>query len=659
MAAFLAPRLSVGEQGRGNRERPTCLAAAAGLPATVGPLPAASLTKRFLLTLLLSAAVPLVAFGWFAVAGMRRQMEERIGDVYLPQLAHDAAAAVAQHIDQTRTRLALLVLPAANLLADPSKRRDFEDQARLLPGVNEDFDLLLLAAASGEILLAHYNPRLDPATRSAREALRPPRLDTDWFRSLASGAGEVWVDRHLSPLLHRATDRVSRDPADHHVGLGLPVRGGVLYALVRWDRVQGVIDRAVRFLRDADEGGLPSAQCFVIDPRGLLLAHTDRSRYSETLHPDGVRNVLAAQRAKMTFVDRDGHARRGGAARVEGLPPSLRWWLGLHVREAELFASSNRFARLLTGAMLLLVGILALWSVVAARAIARPVRDLAAATRRLAAGDLAARVQPAGPGELAALADAFNQMTDELQRSREQLRAAERQAAWAEMARQIAHEIKNPLTPMRMSAQLLQRARRDGDPRAGELSDRLARTVLDQTDALARIAADFRQFAGPARRQRERVPVDGLLADLARFFGDLAAARGVVLSVGPSPPELTVHGDRQELGRALVNLVQNAIEAGGRRVEVTASRAPGGVVFTVADDGPGVPADVQARLFEPYFTTKTSGTGLGLAICRRVVDAHGGEVSLRSSRAGETVFSIRLPECAATPADSAAPGRPA
>src|SRR5690606_6684170 len=234
-------------------------------------------------------------------------------------------------------------------------------------------------------------------------------------------------------------------------------------------------------------------------------------------------------------------------------------------------------------------------------------------------------------------------MASDLQRSREQLRAAERQAAWAEMARQVAHEIKNPLTPMRMSAQLLQRARQAGDPRVPELSDRLARTVLEQTDVLARIANDFRQFAGPARRTRERVPIDALLADLDAFFADLAEVRGVALSIQRPPSSLAVEGDRQELGRVLVNLVQNAIDAGARGIDVRADGEDGAVSLTVVDDGAGMPAETQGRLFEPYFTTKTSGTGLGLAICRRIVEAHGGEITLQSSRPGATVFRIRLP----------------
>jgi signal transduction histidine kinase len=613
-------------------------------------LPSASLTKRFLFTLVLSAAVPLVAFSWFALVGMRDRMERRIGDVYLPQLASDAAVNVAARVDYIRRTLALLVTPAANLLAEPGRRREFEDQAKLLPDVNEFFDLILLLGAEGRVVHALYNPRLDPTTRAARQALRPERVrqdDTPWYAEIVRGASEVWVDRHLSPFLHRSSERSSRDPAEHHVGLALQVAGstpGCLFALARWERVQEVVDNAVAFLRDPARASLPSAEGFVVDPRGVALAHTQRGAYGEPLQPDMLRQrVLSAARGPLAFIDGEGQPRRGGSARIEGLPPGLAWWFGLHVRESELFATSRDFARLLMAAIAGLVLVLGLWSLIASRAITAPVRDLAEATRRLAAGDLDARVATTGPAELGELSRSFNQMAEDLARSRLQLRAAERQAAWAEMARQVAHEIKNPLTPMRMSAQLLQRARRDGDARAPELAERLAKTVLDQTDALAKIAADFRQFAGPPQRQRERVAVAALFGDVAAFFADLAQVRGITLRVHEVAPGLAVAGDPKELARVLINLVQNAIEADGKRVDVAATAEDGAVVLTVTDDGPGVPADMHDKLFDPYFTTKSSGTGLGLAICRRIVEAHGGEIALRGSRVGETVFVVRLP----------------
>ncbi len=607
-----------------------------------------SLTRRFLLTLLLSAAVPLVAFGWFALAGMRERMEQRIGQVYLPQVAGEAALRIGSLPDEVRRSLALLVGPATLALDDASRLGDFEVQVRLLPGVHQDFDLVLLVDAAGRVVQAHYNPGLDPTTRQAREARLPERVETEpWFVAIRRGSGEAWLDRHLSPLLHRNPESATRDPADYHVGLALPVparASGCLFALVRWARLQRVLDATADVLRAEGQAALPSAQCFLADAAGLALAHTDRARYGVAIEPEELRvGLRAGERGVLAVATADGDPHRVGYAAVANLPGGLRWWLGLDVREAELFSSSRAFARLLSITIAVLVVILVVWSLVASRAIVRPVRALARATERIAAGDLAARVAGGGAGELGELGRAFNQMAEQLALGREQLRQAERQAAWAEMARQVAHEIKNPLTPMRMSAQLLQRARREGDPRWPELADRLAKTVQDQTEMLAAIATEFRAFAGPATPQRSPIVLAELLESALALLRDAARAQGASLDLESQPGLPRIEGDAQQLRRVFVNLVQNALEAGAKRVSIAARRDGARVRVAVQDDGPGVGAEARARLFEPYFTSKSSGTGLGLAICRRMIDAHGGEIALASTRPGETVFVVELP----------------
>ena len=251
--------------------------------------------------------------------------------------------------------------------------------------------------------------------------------------------------------------------------------------------------------------------------------------------------------------------------------------------------------------------------------------------------------------ELGELAGAFNQMATELARGRQRLAAAERDQAWAEMARQVAHEVKNPLQPMRMAAQLLQRARSEKDPRADLVAERLAKTVLEQTEALDRIASDFRAFAGIAPAQMTVVPVDAWLAEICQQCAGLFAGKPVDVALLPGAPDARIAIDPKSLARVFVNLVQNAHEAApaGVKVRVRSAVVDQRAVVTVVDDGPGIPTNVLGRLFEPYFTTKSSGTGLGLAICRRLVEAHGGTIQLRHSGAGETVFELALPLAAA------------
>ena len=313
--------------------------------------------------------------------------------------------------------------------------------------------------------------------------------------------------------------------------------------------------------------------------------------------------------------------------------------------EFELFAASNAFERVLLVAILLSIVVLVICALLASRAITAPVKELLNATRRIAFGDLGVKVQAGGGPELAELGTAFNQMANELAVGREQLAHAERDQAWAEMARQVAHEIKNPLQPMRMTAQLLQRARSDQDPRADQVADRLARTVLEQTAALDRIASDFRSFAGISPAQKSLVHADAWLSELREQTARLFEDRALDFEFRGGAGEERIAIDQGLMARVFVNLVQNAIEAASDSVQVRMKSAVVGdtVIVTVTDDGPGVSAEVRDKLFDPYFTTKSSGTGLGLAICRRLVEAHGGAIRLVSTRAGETEFAIELP----------------
>jgi len=274
-----------------------------------------------------------------------------------------------------------------------------------------------------------------------------------------------------------------------------------------------------------------------------------------------------------------------------------------------------------------------------------PVRSLVAATRRIAGGDLAVSVPARGGAELGELAGAFNQMAAELQAGRERLAAAERDQAWAEMARQVAHEVKNPLQPMRMAAQLLQRARAEDDPRAPAIADRLARTVLEQTHELDRIAGDFRAFAGVAPAARSVVRLDDWLGELRQQCAGLFAGKVVEVRFELGAGDARVSIDRNAMLRVFVNLLQNACEAApaGAVVAVVSAVADGRAVVTVVDAGPGFEEAARHRMFEPYFTTKSSGTGLGLAICRRLVEAHGGAIRLVRSEPGHTEFEIALP----------------
>ncbi len=600
-----------------------------------------------MLTLLLSAALPIVLFGWFGMAGMRDRLEAKVADVYLPEAAAGAAGRIAAWLELVQQRCAVLQTAARQALDEPQRMAAFQELVEFTPGINADFDLVLLADAEGRVVATHASPRLDAETRAFRAALMPESVaSTSWFRN-AREHGEAWEDWHLSPFRHLSEEQPrSRDPEDYSLGLAYAVQSvhgtGVLYTLVRWQEVQAILGETQAWL--ASDAGFPSAQAFLARSDGLLLAHTERRRYGTPLEPATLREQIERrERGMLRVLGDDGELRLVGFAALTAVP-GFHWKFGLEVAGDELFATSNDFARLLLFVIVAIVAILFVWSRIASRAVLRPVHRLAEATREIARGDLDVRVPTSGPGELTDLATSFNEMTAELARNRDRLREAEREKAWAEMARQVAHEIKNPLTPMRMSAQLVLRARQMQDERVAELTERLARTVLDQTDALSRIASDFRQFAGPPQQRLEPVPADELLAAAQAFYGG-ASEGPVVVEFAPDAAGAVVQADRQEIQRVFLNLIENAVAACGERgrVQVRSERGARKVVFRVEDDGPGIPDEVLAHLFEPYFTTKSAGTGLGLAIAKKIVQAHGGMIVLETSRPGCTVVRFELP----------------
>ncbi|MBK8976213.1 MAG: sensor histidine kinase [Planctomycetes bacterium] len=625
-----------------------------------------SLTTRFVLTLLLSTALPFLGFGWFVRQGMRERLEAQVVRVLLKDQATLAAEELDKLIDEAHRACWMIESAAARQLDDPGED-ELARELDLQVGFQSDFQLVLLAGEDGRVLATYEAIGGDAQRRESRAAKLPRDVSSaDWFvRTIVEDRGLVWVDRHLSPLLHASPERPSYDPADFSLGIAFQVFGvstdtrGVVYALLRWQRVQDIVDQRVERL--AAETDLKGVHAFVCAGDGTVLASDDRSRYGRLAGaPELVAAIGAVGDDDLVVTHGAEVLRMAGVARVgRARFRELDWRTVVTAPESELFAASRDFGRLVLLVTAVAAVALVLWSLFASRAILRPVRELSLATKALAEGDLGTRVAVRGHDELAELGRLFNAMAADLTASREQLRDAERQAAWAEMARQVAHEIKNPLTPMRMSAQLVQRARASDDPRLAELVDRLARTVLAQTDQLARIASDFRQFAGTPEPRRARESVAELLAEVREEFAGLAEQRGIVLRVELPPGDVAVVVDRSELRRVLSNLVQNAFDAldHGGRVEVL-GRAPGAdlVELFVRDDGPGIDAAAAERLFEPYFTTRSSGTGLGLAICRKIVEQHGGKVLLVASRPGRTEFAVTLPRAPSEDGDADARG---
>jgi nitrogen fixation/metabolism regulation signal transduction histidine kinase len=294
-----------------------------------------------------------------------------------------------------------------------------------------------------------------------------------------------------------------------------------------------------------------------------------------------------------------------------------------------------------------------------AERMADPVRRLARAARRIRRGELDVAVLVRSADEFRALAEEFNAMAVELGRQRRELERTHRLEAWSEVARQVAHDIKNPLTPIQLNAEHVRRVHADQGRPLGPVVDACVDHILAQVRLLRAIASEFSNFASSPRVDAEPVAVRALVDDLLAPFHD-TLPDGVRLDTVLDPDLGVVWVDRALAGRALANLLENALQAlGGRgvlRVGAAAAHGPDGrdgVAIRIADNGPGMDEAALARAFEPYFSTKAGGTGLGLPIAKRNVEACGGTVAMTSAPGQGTTVTVWWPAAGAVPAPQA------
>jgi len=322
-----------------------------------------------------------------------------------------------------------------------------------------------------------------------------------------------------------------------------------------------------------------------------------------------------------------------------------------------------------------------------ARGTTRRIRRLANAIDQVAAGNLEVRVPVTGSDELTDLASAFNRMLGEMQQSRARIEYLQRIGAWQEMAQRLAHEIKNPLTPIQLAVQECHRKYGGEDVRFRALLDTTLEIVEEEVGTLRRLVGTFSSFARLPQSDLRGATLRDFLRECSEQLGHLGAepaedpaddaivAQDVDVRWEVPEDPMPVAIDRQMLRRVVVNLVRNGIEAirsgrpdpvaGQRRghVVVRARTGAHAAAIVVEDDGPGVPEAVRERVFDPYFTTKPDGTGLGLAIVKKIVVEHNGAITAeRSERLGGAAFVVELPPphslaIAAAQGDGAAPGR--
>jgi two-component system, NtrC family, nitrogen regulation sensor histidine kinase NtrY len=299
------------------------------------------------------------------------------------------------------------------------------------------------------------------------------------------------------------------------------------------------------------------------------------------------------------------------------------------------------------GGVLLVATVLGL---IIARRTARRVAVLAAATRKVARGDLETRVELHTKDELGDLADAFNDMVSQVRESRERIAYLEKIGAWQEIARRLAHEIKNPLTPIQLAMQQIHQAYRGEDESFRRTLDDARDIITEEVDGLRRLVGEFSAFAKLPSVQPEPLDLNGLVDDFLKSHSDLEQTARLLWQ--PVEPPIQVLVDRMLFKHVLFNLVENAQQAaeeagvtGRLQVSFSARSEPAHqrCVFSIADTGPGMEAQTLAKIFDPYFTTKERGTGLGLAIVKKIILEHNGRIAVWSQPGEGSRFDISLP----------------
>ncbi|HEU4383813.1 MAG TPA: ATP-binding protein [Anaeromyxobacteraceae bacterium] len=574
-----------------------------------------TLRARLTLAFWLFAALPLAAALWPVSRTLSRSLQSE----YAARL--DGAT---RAVEGELARLGALAGAAARELArgpelDALARDEAQeklDPAEVAPRAAgwmaaRGLEVLAVADAGARVVSSGHLPGragdADPEL-SALFAAVPPGRAVPW---LVSRAGSEGVEPVLALV---AWEPVPDSPLRVAAGLAL----GPRFA----ERVAALTGGEVAVLREGEDRPLAASAGPEASGPGRTLAR-----------------LLGTPQARARAIPIPGA--RGELGRIEvTLPAAGLERAQVTVSLAVLFALCLAAAAALLGGHLL------------ARRITRPLEALREAAVRVAGGDLGARVEARASGEVGDLVRAFNAMTADLIRSRERATSAERVAAWREVARRLAHEVKNPLTPIAMSVETLREALERRRPDFEEIFREGTQAIQEEVRRLKRIVDEFSRFARLPPPQPAPVAAGELLSALLALYPSPPPGVRLEREVPEGLPPVSV--DRDQMLQVLLNLVQNATEAmpRGGSLRLAARREGAEVLLSVSDTGPGIaPADVT-RVFEPYFTTKEGGTGLGLAIAERIVSEHGGRIEVASRQGQGATFTVRLPVASAAPQTS-------
>jgi signal transduction histidine kinase len=278
-------------------------------------------------------------------------------------------------------------------------------------------------------------------------------------------------------------------------------------------------------------------------------------------------------------------------------------------------------------------------STLLANKISFPIRNLTKAMSSVKKGDLNVQIESKERGELKGLIDGFNSMVHELRNNQEELAVFEREKAWKEMARQVAHEIKNPLTPMKLSMQQLIISFRDKKDSFASIFEKLSTTILNQIENLNQIASEFSSFARMPRVNLERVNLLSVIRDITVLYAD----KRLKIEIKTGINEAEIEADITQLRRLFINMMRNSIQAKSSIIEINIKKEFDNYQIFVKDNGIGIPLEFTDRIFEENFTTKGKGMGIGLKLARKYLEEINGKIELVNTSSSGTTFQICIP----------------
>jgi signal transduction histidine kinase len=639
------------------------------------------ISTKWLLAVLAAVVVPFSVFAYFVNIKVTERLGKDVVRFHLLSMAGDLGGRIDEEVEERRNDVELVsAIPEVNWFVDglDDDRGTFQVNVelifdRLVHG-RQVYDYVLALDKSGRVVGMNT---IGPSGEKVGTLAENYFFSTDfagepWFQEAMAG-GVSQNDFHalsFGPISPGEPPPAEGHPTDHYVSFVQRIEPlsnqdgpvGVLVALMNWEHIQEAVGRfGVRRLGEGtselhQEDIYASSYAWIwMADANTIIAHPNRDLYGQKVEEleDGqlIGMVNAAREARWgMFPDYAFRGIQKKAAFKHCRGPEqggFGWVVGVGVNNADIFATADQLSNwLITLSVSILVLTVVLTAYIAHRTT-RPIRELEQHFDRVGHGDLDAHIEVRSGDELGQLARSFNRMTAELKANRAQLVQAEKEAAWRGMARQVAHEIKNPLTPISLTLGLLKRSRDENSPDFDSILKRTIDVIQRQVETMRKVVGDFTALAGVPRALTS-VNVHAVLVDSLELHRAVAEDREVDLRKpelkGSLPP--LAQADHSELQRALVNLVSNALDAmpggGVLRSQVTVTESE--VQVELADTGSGISAEAADHLFEPHFTTRSAGTGLGLAIARRVVEDAAGRISLENATDGPgAIARVTLP----------------